>query len=97
MSLRSRHRRQSRSASRTRTRQLRAPATIDAVHATTSDAPIQCVFKTGRGCLGHYPTLTIDLTPNKPAAAAKSDGKTQAFKPVTGDDKTNTKKKSREF
>jgi biotin carboxyl carrier protein len=42
---------------------------------------------------GTVATMTIDLAPNKPAAAAK----TQAFKPVTGDDKSPTKKKSREF
>lgn len=52
---------------------------------------------------GSVATMTIDLTPPKPSApgradATKGDGKTQTFKPVTGEEKAGSKKsKTREF
>jgi len=42
-------------------------------------------------------TMTIDLT-DKPQPAAKSEStKTQAYKPVTSDEKSGGKKSAREF
>jgi len=53
---------------------------------------------------GSRATMTIDITPPKPALPAKIEpskggkGKVDAFKPVTGEaDKSGTKKKAREF
>jgi len=71
------------------TRQFRVWAEVDN-DKITDPATGQVSWKLQPGTVA---TMTIDLTPTKPAAA----GKTQAFKPVTGDDKANTKKKSREF
>ncbi len=46
---------------------------------------------------GSVATMTIDLT-DKPQPAAKSEStKTQAYKPVTGDEKSGGKKSAREF